>query len=318
MVSRADGLIADRWCWIDVLEVWSSAAPTTDVQQIALAPSYQPSACQRRSSGSACFSEIGRWRWSNIPLPGAEPSRLGAVAAGCHVAPAASPVARRVVEDARATSVSASTHAQELTAYQRFGRRLDDWNHETGERVSDRHEALLERAIVTKLHTAVTGASTEHAIDLDECVGACLFEDGATFGKRAQGGANSTRIDKGGGGTGRLLFGASRDANCSLGVKHAGGTQPLNQGVEIAKHIDTDATPQVVRIHEVQPEPLADENEGRRRNDHLGVYRTGGGLRGDKSHWRQAYVATLSTASEMNSRGSRSSSGDASHVIDHS
>jgi 4-hydroxy-3-methylbut-2-enyl diphosphate reductase len=164
---------------------------------------------------------------------------------------------------------------------------------------------LLERTIVTELHASMTGTATENAVDLDECVGAHFFDDGAALSECSERSAHTPRVHQSGRGTGRLLFGATRNSNSSFGIEHAGGPQPLNQRVEIAKYVNAYATPEVVRVYEVQPQPLADKNEGRRRNDHLGLYRTGGGLRGDENHWRQAYVPTLSPASETNNEGER-------------
>ena len=204
------------------------------------------------------------------------------------------------MEYARAAPIGAAPDAQEFTTDERFGGRFNDRNHEASEGITDRHEALAERSVVTEFHATVPGAATEHAIDLDERIGTGLLHNRTTLGERAQGGADTAGIDERGRSTSRLLLRTARDANGTLGIEYASGAEPLNEGIEVAQDVHAHTAPEVVRVYEVQPEPLADENEGRRGNDHLG--QNTGGLRGNKSHWRQAYVSTLATASEITCR----------------
>ena len=213
--------------------------------------------------------ELARRFRRDVALARPEARRLCPIAAGGHVAPAPAPVPRRVVENPRASPIGAPPDAKQLTTDQRFGGRLDDRDHEPGERVTDRHEALVERSIVAELHAAVSRAASQHAIDLGERVGTRLLEDGASFGQRPQRRAHATRIDQRRGGSGRLLLGAAADAARPFGVEHTRGAEPLNERVEVAEHIDAHAAPQVVGVDEVQPQSLADEDEGRWRDDHL-------------------------------------------------
>src|SRR5688572_5793795 len=242
--------------------------------------------------------KVGGGTRRDVALTRAEPGGLRAIATRGHVAPAPATVSRRIVEHARATAISAPPDAKQLSSNEGFGRRLHDRNHEAGKRVANGNEALPERSVVAELHAPMPRAATEDAIDLREGVGTRFFLHRATLSQCPQGGAHPARVDQRGRCTGGLLFGATRYAHGPLDVEHTSRAQPLNERVEIAKHVDAHSAPQVVSIDEIQPQSLADEYEGRWRHDHLGHY-TRGGLRGEEGHWRQAYVQCRATASEL-------------------
>lgn len=240
--------------------------------------------------------EIARRLRGDVAFARAESRCLGPISTGRHVTPAPATVPCRVEEDSRTPAIGAAPDAKQLPADQRFGGRFDHRDHEAGECVSHRHEALAERAVVAKLHATVSGTAAQDAVDLDERVGARLFDDRAPLRERPQGGTHSASVHEGGRCPGRLLLGATRDADGPFRIEHSGGAQPLYECVEVPEHIDPHAPPQVIGVHEIQPQTLTDEYEG--RPDHRGYY-TGGGLRGDEGHWRQAYVASPARASEF-------------------
>src|SRR6185436_7659493 len=91
---------------------------------------------------------------------------LRAVPAGGHVAPAAAPVLRLVLEDASAAWDGTATHAPELIEDERVRRILDDGDEQAGERVADGNEGASEGTIGAKLDAPRPRAAPEHTIDL--------------------------------------------------------------------------------------------------------------------------------------------------------
>ena len=131
-----------------------------------------------------------------VLLPFAVPRRLGAVAAGRHVAPAAAAVLCGIEEDPRATRIGATTDARQLAGDQRIGRRLDHRYYQAGESVTDGHERPGERAVRLEVDATRAGAAPEHAIDLAQCVEADSLADDAALGERTERGAYAARIDQ--------------------------------------------------------------------------------------------------------------------------
>ena len=167
------------------------------------------------------------------------------------------------MKDARAAGVAATPHAYEFTGDERVGGRFDDRDDEAGEGVTDGDEGASERSVGTRLETTNPGAAPEHAVDLGEGVAANLLRMRAAFGERAKGGAHATRVDQRGGGTRGLLLRAAAHPLQALGVEDAGDVEKSHQRLEVTQEIETRTAAHVVGVHEVQPEPLTDEDERR-------------------------------------------------------
>src|SRR5256885_333661 len=93
---------------------------------------------------------------------------LRAVAARGHVAPAAAAVLRRVEEDVGAALIGAAARARDLAGDERIGGRVDDGEHEPGERVADADERARVAAVRALLDPARDRAAAEDPVDLGE------------------------------------------------------------------------------------------------------------------------------------------------------
>jgi hypothetical protein len=81
--------------------------------------------------------------------------------------------------------------------------------------------------------------------------------------ERAQRDAHAARIHERGRGAGGLLERAPLDAARALGVEHLRGAQPVEEGVEVEEHVLGARAPGVVRVHEIEPQPVAHEGDRR-------------------------------------------------------
>src|SRR5690349_15336242 len=107
-----------------------------------------------------------------------------AIAACCHIAPAAAAILRVVEEHALAARIGTTTDARQLAEDERVGGRFDDRDHETRERVADRNERSHEGSVGAKIHATRPSAAAEDAIDLDEAIVANAFAHRTTLGER--------------------------------------------------------------------------------------------------------------------------------------
>ena len=195
------------------------------------------------------------------PHPHSVPRGLGSVTARRHVTPATTPVLGSVEEHSRASPVGAPTDPGQLADDQRIGRALDDRNHQPGERVTNGHEAAGEATIAFRLETPGAGTPSQDPVDLGQSVGACFFGRVASFGERTQRRAHTPSIDKSRRSAGRLLHGAPSEPGGALGVDDVGRFQPLNERLELAQGIVPHTATEIVRVDEIEPEALADEDE---------------------------------------------------------
>ncbi len=187
--------------------------------------------------------------------------RFGAIAARRHVAPAAPPVLRPVEKHARATLVGTAPNAHELAQHERIGGRLDDGDHQPCERVADRNEAAHELSVRSTLETADARTSAQHAIDLAYGVLSNIMCCDAPLGQRAQHRAHAARVREGRRCARRLLLSAPPNTGCPFGVEHRSSFEPAEERVEITQRVGADAAVQIICVDEIQPQPLAEENE---------------------------------------------------------
>src|SRR4051812_38342650 len=124
------------------------------------------------------------------------PGRLGAVAAGGHVAPATASVLGRVEEHTGAAHVRATPHTSELAGDERVCRRLDHGNHEPGEGIANGHERARERPVALEVDAARARATTENAVDLAQSVETHAVARDPALRQRPQRGTNPTGIDQ--------------------------------------------------------------------------------------------------------------------------
>ena len=245
--------------------------------------------CVWHVDGSFRSIAVGRFV-VNLPHPHPVAGGLGPVTARGHVTPATSPVLGSVEEHSRAAPVGASTDPGQLADDQRIGGTLDDWNHQPRERVTNGNEATSEATVAFRLETPGAGAPSQDSIDLGQSISACLFGGVASFGERTERRAHASRIDESRRSAGRLLHGAPSQPGSALGVDDIGRFEPLNERLELAQGIVPHTATQIVRVDEVEPESLADENESRdvaswkRRRTRVGKR----GLGAVFKHWRQS------------------------------
>src|SRR6476659_9049216 len=88
---------------------------------------------------------------------------FGAIATGGHVAPTTASVLGVVEEHTLTARIGAATHTRQLAENERIGRGLDDRDHESGERVSDRDERANERSVGAQVDATRAGTASEHA-----------------------------------------------------------------------------------------------------------------------------------------------------------
>jgi inosine/xanthosine triphosphatase len=184
-------------------------------------------------------------------------------------------------------------NARELAEDERIGGRLSDWNHEPSERIPDGHEGAREAAIGAELDAARPDAPAEHAVDLREHIEAHLLLRRASLGEVAQRRADLARIDQCGGSTGELLVRSTSDARGALGVEGTSRLEPPQQIVEVREHLHARAAPHVFGVDEVEPQPLAEKDEGR-----AGARRWRYG-EGQEGHRAQGYPAYSDAASSQ-------------------
>ena len=200
------------------------------------------------------------------PAPTSEPRHLRPVPTRRHVAPSTGGVLRGVLEDARAARGGAAADPRELAEDQGIGSGFDDRHQEAGERIADGDKASSVGTVVARLDAAGPGAAAQHAIDLGKGRGADDSGALTALGEGAERIANPARVDERRGGARRLLHGAPPKAGGALRVQHRGDLEPIDVGVEVDQRIDSSAPYDVLGVHEVEPETLADEDEcnGRR------------------------------------------------------
>ncbi len=177
--------------------------------------------------------------------------RLGAIATGRHVAPAAPAVLRLVLKDASAAGIGTATHAREFGKDERVGRAFDNRDEETGEGVADGDEGPHKAAICLELQPPSAGAAAEDAIDLAKHVGAYVVRRDAALGESAEHGAHPPRVAKDGEGAGRLLLRAAAHGRGALGVEELGSREPADEALEVMERVR--ALGSRVGIHEVEP-----------------------------------------------------------------
>jgi len=186
---------------------------------------------------------------------------FGAIAARRHVAPAASPILRSVEKHARATLVGTAANAHELAQHEGIGGRLDDGDHQACERVAHRNEAAYELSIRSTLETANARTPAQHAIDLAYGVLPNVMRRDATLGQRTQHRAHAACVREGRRRACRLLLSAPPNTGCPFGVQHRRSFEPAEERVEITQRVSADSAVQIIRVDEIQPQPLAEENE---------------------------------------------------------
>src|SRR5258705_866854 len=97
----------------------------------------------------------GSMRLQLLPMP----RRFSAVAAGGHGAPAPASVLRVVEEHALASLIRTAADARQLTQDQRVRRRLDNGDHEAGERIADRYERSNEGSVGAEIDATRAGTA---------------------------------------------------------------------------------------------------------------------------------------------------------------
>jgi len=187
--------------------------------------------------------------------------RFGAIAARRHVAPAASAILGPVEKHARATLVGTAPNAHELAQHERIGRRLDDGDHQACERVAYWNEAAHELSVRSTLETADARTSAQHAIDLAYGVLPNVIRCDAPLGQCAQHSAHAARVREGRRCACGLLLSAPPNTGCPFGVEHRRSFEPAEERVEITQRVGADAAVQIICVDEIQPQPLAEENE---------------------------------------------------------
>ena len=176
---------------------------------------------------------------------------LRAVAAGRHIAPPAPAVLRVIEEHALASRIGAAAYAHELTEDQRVGRRLDDGDDESGERVADGHEGADEGSVRAEVDAPRSSAAAEDAVDLDETFVANAFTHRPALGERAERRADAAAVDESHRCAGRLLLRAAPNSTRALGVEDGRRFQPPNHTLEITQRVE--APEAVLAVHEVEP-----------------------------------------------------------------
>jgi hypothetical protein len=170
---------------------------------------------------------------------------------------------RAIVEHARTARVGAAAYATELAHHERVGSALHHRDHESRESVADRNEATREGPVTARLEATGAGAASKDPVDLRERVDARLLDDIAAFGQSAKRGAHTARIHEGGRRARRLLLRPPPKPGGPFRIHDVRGLEPLHERLEFTERIEPDAAPNVVGVDEVQPQPLANEDERR-------------------------------------------------------
>ncbi len=163
-----------------------------------------------------------------------------------------------------AATISAAAEPQQLAPHERVDRRLDHGDHETSEGVTDRHEAADVAAVWQGLDSPCPDRTAEDPIDLLESrfAGAFPLIGAPAFGEDAQRGANASGLDERRRRAGGLGEGASDQCRCPLGVDDTRRLEPSDIALEGVDRVHAHAETRVVGVHEVEPEPSTDEDEG--------------------------------------------------------
>ncbi len=82
------------------------------------------------------------------------------------------------------------------------------------------------------------------------------------LGECPEGAADPSCVEQRGGCTGGLLFRTSHDGDAAVMIDHTDGGQPLQHRAEVAEGVAAYTELDVVRVDEIQPETIADEDEG--------------------------------------------------------
>lgn len=186
---------------------------------------------------------------------------LGAIATCGHVAPPPPTVLRAVEKHAPTSRIAAGAHATEFTRDERVGRVIDDWCHQRGERVAPRDEVARVDALGGQLEAPRPSAPPEDPIDLAYGLSARIAGHRAVLRKCAECIADPACIEECRCGTGRLLLGAAHDSQQAVLINHANGNKPVEQRAEVTERVATNAEFDVVGVHEVEPQAIANENE---------------------------------------------------------
>ena len=143
---------------------------------------------------------------------------LGAIATRPHVAPATQSVLGAVEKHAMAARIGTAAHARELRVHQCVGRRLDDGDHQTGERIARGHESAHVPALRARVEAARSRAPAEYPVDFHNGIVADPLGEVPLFGQHAERGAHPSGVDQRGRGGGRLQHRTSANAGGALVV----------------------------------------------------------------------------------------------------
>ena len=216
---------------------------------------------QRQNSGSRKRTEDDERRSGAHGLARAMPGGLGAVAAGCHVAPAPASILGAVEEDAAAARVAAAAHAAELSGDQRVGCIVHDRHHQRGEGVAAGDEIARVQPVARQLQAAGASASAQDTVDLRHRLAPGITAEGAVFRQGTKCASYPPRVEQRGGCAGWLLFGAAHDRAAPVVIDHPDRRKPFQHHAEITQCIPADAKLDVIGVDEIEPQAIADEHE---------------------------------------------------------
>ena len=176
-----------------------------------------------------------------------------------------------------AARIGTTADARQLVADERIGRRLDDGNHETGERIARGHETPDVPAIRIGVETACASAAAEHTVDLDDGIFAHLVLRLSAFGQRPECGAYPPGVHQSCRGRSRLQHGAPANPRCALLVDGRLIVQPGQQRLEIAQQITAGHLRGSISVDEVEPKARSRRHRAGKSVTRFGPPRIGGG-----------------------------------------
>lgn len=156
-----------------------------------------------------------------------------------------------------AARIGTAAHARELRVHQCVGRRLDDGDHQTGERIARGHESAHVPALRARVEAARSRAPAEYPVDFHNGIVADPLGEVPLFGQHAERGAHPSGVDQRGRGGGRLQHRTSANAGGALVVDRSRFLKPGEECLEVAQQIAPGRLRGGIGVDEVEPESRA-------------------------------------------------------------
>ena len=156
-----------------------------------------------------------------------------------------------------AARIGTAPHARQLRFHKRVGGRFHDRYHEARERIAGGHEGARISAVGARVEPPRTGATTEHAVDLQDGIVAHTLRMMSLLGEHAQCCPYPPGVDQRGRGRCRLQHCTAADTGGAFVVDRALLPKPDQECLEVAQQVAPGHLRGGVGVDEVKPESRA-------------------------------------------------------------